>query len=75
MLKEGLGKATQIYSGAEGLVKLATLPAADIVLIAIVGTTLKITATQQLSRDKLVPFAEFVRIFDLEPHEHLQHKV
>jgi len=38
MLKEGLGKATQIYSGAEGLLKLATLPAADIVLIAIVGT-------------------------------------
>ena len=38
MLKERLGKATQIYSGAEGLLKLATLPAADIVLIAIVGT-------------------------------------
>src|SRR5438477_5494397 len=38
MLKERLGTATQIYSGAEGLLKLATLPAADIVLIAIVGT-------------------------------------
>ena len=32
------GAATQIYSGDEGLIKLATLPAADIVLIAIVGT-------------------------------------
>jgi len=37
-----LGKAletvTRVWSGEEGLVKLATLPAADIVLIAIVGT-------------------------------------
>ena len=33
-----LGKQTQVYSGAEGLLKLATLPSADIVLIAIVGT-------------------------------------
>ena len=32
------GTATQVYSGDEGLIKLATLPAADIVLIAIVGT-------------------------------------
>ena len=32
------GAATQVYSGDEGLIKLATLPAADIVLIAIVGT-------------------------------------
>ena len=29
---------TEVFSGEEGLVKLATLPAADIVLIAIVGT-------------------------------------
>ena len=29
---------TKIYSGAEGLLKLATMPEADIVLIAIVGT-------------------------------------
>jgi 1-deoxy-D-xylulose-5-phosphate reductoisomerase len=28
----------QVYSGTEGLVKLATMPSADIVLIAIVGT-------------------------------------
>src|ERR1051325_6264716 len=28
----------EVYSGAEGLIKLATLPEADIVLIAIVGT-------------------------------------
>src|SRR4026207_2508611 len=28
----------QVFSGAEGLIKLATLPSADIVLIAIVGT-------------------------------------
>src|SRR5439155_22111979 len=33
-----LGKTTQIFSGADGLLKLATLPGADIVLIAIVGT-------------------------------------
>jgi 1-deoxy-D-xylulose-5-phosphate reductoisomerase len=33
-----LGKGTEIYSGSEGLLKLATLPSADIVLIAIVGT-------------------------------------
>ena len=37
-----LGKApgisTKVYSGPEGLLKLATLPEADIVLIAIVGT-------------------------------------
>src|SRR5207253_6607525 len=33
-----LGTATEVYSGAEGLVKLATMPGADIVLIAIVGT-------------------------------------
>ena len=32
------GAVTQVYSGDEGLIKLATLPAADIVLIAIVGT-------------------------------------
>jgi 1-deoxy-D-xylulose-5-phosphate reductoisomerase len=33
-----LGKTTKVYSGNEGLIKLATLPDADIVLIAIVGT-------------------------------------
>ena len=32
------GATTQVFSGEEGLIKLATLPAADIVLIAIVGT-------------------------------------
>jgi 1-deoxy-D-xylulose-5-phosphate reductoisomerase len=32
------GASTKVYSGDEGLIKLATLPAADIVLIAIVGT-------------------------------------
>src|SRR5216117_668525 len=33
-----LGAGRRVYSGAEGLIKLATLPSADIVLIAIVGT-------------------------------------
>src|SRR6202142_987331 len=33
-----LGVSTRVFSGAEGLLKLATLPGADIVLIAIVGT-------------------------------------
>src|SRR5213080_1242551 len=33
-----LGATTRVYAGNDGLLKLATLPAADIVLIAIVGT-------------------------------------
>jgi 1-deoxy-D-xylulose-5-phosphate reductoisomerase len=36
-LQNALGTATQVFSGEEGLITLATLPAADIVLIAIVG--------------------------------------
>jgi 1-deoxy-D-xylulose-5-phosphate reductoisomerase len=36
--KDALGKTAQVHCGAEGLIKLATLPSADIVLIAIVGT-------------------------------------
>jgi 1-deoxy-D-xylulose-5-phosphate reductoisomerase len=37
-LEKVLGSTTSVYSGDEGLMKLATLPSADIVLIAIVGT-------------------------------------
>jgi 1-deoxy-D-xylulose-5-phosphate reductoisomerase len=37
-LQDALGTTTRVYSGHDGLVKLATLPGADIVLIAIVGT-------------------------------------
>jgi 1-deoxy-D-xylulose-5-phosphate reductoisomerase len=37
-LRAALGTACEVFSGNEGLIKLATLPAADIVLIAIVGT-------------------------------------
>jgi 1-deoxy-D-xylulose-5-phosphate reductoisomerase len=37
-LQDNMGFATRVYSGAEGLIQLATLPSADIVLIAIVGT-------------------------------------
>ncbi len=37
-LQSKLPKSTAVYSGNEGLLKLATLPEADIVLIAIVGT-------------------------------------
>src|SRR5262245_58250373 len=37
-LQDALGSSTRVHSGNEGLVKLATLPSADIVLIAIVGT-------------------------------------
>ena len=37
-LRDALGTSTQVFSGNEGLIKLATLPEADIVLIAIVGT-------------------------------------
>ncbi len=37
-LRKLLGSGTEVYHGNEGLLKLATLPAADIVLIAIVGT-------------------------------------
>src|ERR1017187_196189 len=37
-LRDALGTSAEIFSGTEGLLKLATLPDADIVLIAIVGT-------------------------------------
>jgi 1-deoxy-D-xylulose-5-phosphate reductoisomerase len=37
-LRAALGNSTEVLTGAEGLIRLATLPAADIVLIAIVGT-------------------------------------
>jgi 1-deoxy-D-xylulose-5-phosphate reductoisomerase len=37
-LRDILGTSAEVFSGNEGLLKLATLPAADIVLIAIVGT-------------------------------------
>jgi 1-deoxy-D-xylulose-5-phosphate reductoisomerase len=37
-LEKALGTTMSVYSGDEGLLKLATLPSADIVLIAIVGT-------------------------------------
>ena len=37
-LQEMVGTACQVFTGPEGLVRLATLPGADIVLIAIVGT-------------------------------------
>src|SRR5689334_10982852 len=37
-LQDALGSTTRIHSGNEGLIALATLPSADIVLIAIVGT-------------------------------------
>jgi 1-deoxy-D-xylulose-5-phosphate reductoisomerase len=37
-LRDVLGTSTEVFSGSDGLIRLATLPAADIVLIAIVGT-------------------------------------
>jgi 1-deoxy-D-xylulose-5-phosphate reductoisomerase len=37
-LREHAPRTTEVFSGEEGLVRLATLPEADIVLIAIVGT-------------------------------------
>lgn len=37
-LSDTLGTAVEVYSGDDGLLKLATMPGADIVLIAIVGT-------------------------------------
>jgi 1-deoxy-D-xylulose-5-phosphate reductoisomerase len=37
-LRDALGTACEVFSGPEGLLQLATLPQADIVLIAIVGT-------------------------------------
>jgi 1-deoxy-D-xylulose-5-phosphate reductoisomerase len=37
-LRDALGTAAEVFSGADGLMRLATLPGADIVLIAIVGT-------------------------------------
>src|SRR3954470_649440 len=38
MASDALGFSTEVFSGPEGLIKLATLPQTDIVLIAIVGT-------------------------------------
>jgi len=37
-LQDTLGFSTQVHSGDEGLIRLATMPEADVVLIAIVGT-------------------------------------
>jgi 1-deoxy-D-xylulose-5-phosphate reductoisomerase len=37
-LQAALGTACDVYAGEEGLIELATMPEADIVLIAIVGT-------------------------------------
>src|SRR5262245_50277892 len=37
-LRGMLGTSTEVFSGSDGLIKLATMRAADIVLIAIVGT-------------------------------------
>ena len=37
-LRDTLGTSIEVFHGTEGLIKLATLPSADIVLIAIVGT-------------------------------------
>src|SRR5262245_24365993 len=37
-LKKALPPTTEVWAGQEGLVRLATMPEADIVLIAIVGT-------------------------------------
>src|SRR6266852_1141981 len=37
-LRDTLGALAEVFSGPQGLIKLATLPDADIVLIAIVGT-------------------------------------
>src|SRR3984957_11706348 len=37
-LQKVVGTGTRVFSGEEGLIQLATLPEADIVLIAIVGT-------------------------------------
>jgi 1-deoxy-D-xylulose-5-phosphate reductoisomerase len=37
-LQRALGTKTRVFCGADGLLQLATLPGADIVLIAIVGT-------------------------------------
>src|SRR5512137_3049563 len=36
-LRNALGSAVQVFSGTSGLLRLATMPEADIVLIAIVG--------------------------------------
>ena len=37
-IRAALGAGTKVFSGEEGLIELATLPSANIVLIAIVGT-------------------------------------
>jgi 1-deoxy-D-xylulose-5-phosphate reductoisomerase len=37
-LRQALGPASEVFCGTDGLVRLATLPEADLVLVAIVGT-------------------------------------
>ena len=38
LVRDSAGFSCEVFSGAEGLIRLATLPGADLVLIAIVGT-------------------------------------
>src|ERR1035437_5838736 len=56
-LRATLGTSTQVFAGAEGLLKLATLPAADIVLIAIVGTAGLATALAAIRAGKDIAVA------------------
>src|SRR3989442_6805231 len=51
-LETMLGTSTRVYSGEPGLLKLATLPAADIVLIAIVGTAGSVARFQNPGRSE-----------------------
>jgi hypothetical protein len=49
-LQNALGSQAQVFSGSEGLLKLATLPEADVVLIAIVGTAVEVTPIRSVDQ-------------------------
>ena len=54
-LQNALGTSTRVFCGEEGLMKFATLPAADIVLIAIVGTAGLNPRSRQFGRARTLP--------------------
>ncbi|MCX7871753.1 MAG: 1-deoxy-D-xylulose-5-phosphate reductoisomerase [Verrucomicrobiae bacterium] len=56
-LSETFGNAVDVHHGVEGLVKLATMPEADIVLIAIVGTAGLLPALAALRAGKDIAVA------------------
>jgi 1-deoxy-D-xylulose-5-phosphate reductoisomerase len=77
-LRSTLGASIQVFSGPEGLLQLATLPAADIVLIAIVGTAGLQPALAAIRAGKDIAVASkeiLVMAGEIVMHEARQHGV